>query len=204
MQKTPCHPRWSRGRDAAPSERLRRWLRVLALLPGPPPAAPPVARGGAACHTLRAAPLAATTASWTVSWSAAAASSEKHMIRRASVVGVDAFFATWSMTAEPVRWTACTLRNTTLSWTRRRCLNDDEPLPRQHDNERVGLALLLQHVAVEQRLEQVFPILCRLKHVLCERLGEQVRRDLRGVAERHARGTVKHTRRPHAADARRS
>ena len=118
MQKTPCHPRWSRGRDAAPSERLRQWLRVLALLPGPPPAAPPVARGGAACHTLRAAPLAATTASWTVSWSAAAASSEKHMIRRASVVGVDAFFATWSMTAEPVRWTACTLRSTTLSWTR--------------------------------------------------------------------------------------
>ena len=109
-------PEVERGRDAAPSERLRRWLR--ARLSRTAARRTAGGAGGAACHTLRAAPLAATTASWTVSWSAAAASSEKHMIRRASVVGVDAFFATWSMTAEPVRWTACTLRSTTLSWTR--------------------------------------------------------------------------------------
>ena len=171
MQKTPCHPRWSRGRDAAPSERLRRWLLVLALLPGPPPAAPPVARGGAACHTLRAAPLAATTASWTVSERGGGLLRETHdssrlrrrrrrLLRHLEHDGRAGSLDSVHFAQHDVELDAPP-----------RCLNDDEPLPRQRQRARRSGPPAAARL--EQRLEQVFPILCRLKHVLHERLGER-------------------------------
>ena len=136
MQKTPCHPRWSRGRDAAPSEGFAggcacwRCFRTAARRTAG-------GAGGAACHTLRAAPLAATTASWTVSWSAAAAllrethdSSRLRRRRRRLLRHLEHDGRAGSL--DSVHFAQHDVELDAPP----RCLNDDEPLPRQHDNER--------------------------------------------------------------------